>query len=181
MDREAGLALVRERVKTANLLKHMLACEAVMRALARRLGEDEERWGLAGLVHDVDYDETANDPARHAEVGARILEEAGAPADVVHAVRAHNDKVPRESAMDRALWCTDPVTGFLVACALVRKEKALAAVDVPFALKRMKEKRFAAGASREAMAGCAELDLSLEEFLGLALGAMQAISSELGL
>lgn len=181
MDREAGLALVRERVGTKNLVKHMLACEAVMRALARRLGEDEEAWGLAGLVHDVDYDETQNDPARHAEAGAQVLEAAGAPADVVHAVRAHNDKAPRQSAMDKALWCTDPATGFLVACALVRAEKKLAAVDVAFALKRMKEKRFAAGASREAMRASGELGLPLEEFLALALGAMQGVAAELGL
>jgi hypothetical protein len=101
--------------------------------------------------------------------------------EVIDAIKAHGDKAPRQSLMNKAIWSADPVTGFLVACALIRPEKKLAPVEVGFAIKRMKEKRFAAGASREQINACAELGLSLEEFMGISLLAMQEISTELGL
>jgi putative nucleotidyltransferase with HDIG domain len=182
MDREAALTLLQTHVKTRNLVKHCLACEAALGALARRLGEDEASWRLAGLLHDVDYDQTADSPEEHARVGAGMLEEAGIEGPIVHAVLAHNDKVPRESALDRALWCVDPLTGLIVAAALIRPERKLSAIDTQFVLNRMKEKSFARGASREQIRACEEeLELSLEEFVGIGLGAMQEISDELGL
>ncbi len=182
MDRATALDLLQSHVKTKNLVKHCLACEAVLGALAKRLGEDEETWRLAGLLHDVDYDQTADSPDDHARIGARMLEEAGVDSGIVHAVLAHNDKVPRESALDKALWCVDPLTGLIVAAALIRSEKKLSAIDTQFVLNRMKAKSFARGANREQIRACEqELGLDLEEFVGISLKAMQDIGDDLGL
>ena len=182
MDRDAALNLLNSNVKTKNLVKHCLACEAVLGALAKHFGEDEDTWRLAGLVHDVDYDQTADSPDEHARVGAELLEQAGLDSGIVHAVLAHADKAPRESRLDKALWCIDPLTGLIVASALIRPEKKLAAIDTQFVLNRMKEKSFARGVNREQIRACEqELDLTLEEFVGIGLKAMQDIGDDLGL
>lgn len=183
MNREAALHELKKYVPNKNLLKHMYACEAVMKRLARYFGEDEEKWGLAGLLHDIDYDETKDDPRRHSKVGAEMLEKMGLPDEIVYAVKVHNDAhgLPRNSLMDKALFATDPVTGLIVAGALIKPEKKLAAIDVPFLVNRFNEKSFARGANREQIASCSEMGLSLEEFLGMSLEAMQGISKELGL
>jgi putative nucleotidyltransferase with HDIG domain len=179
--REEAVALVREHCKNKNLFKHMLATEAVMAGLAKRLGEDAAVWALAGLVHDLDYDETADDPSRHGLVSADKLEELGFRGDIIHAVKAHNKHVPLESPMDRALYASDPVTGLIVAAALMHPSKKLAGLDVDFVLRRFKEKRFAAGADRDQIRACSELGLELEDFLGIALESMQGVSDDLGL
>jgi putative nucleotidyltransferase with HDIG domain len=182
MDHAAALTLLQSHVKTRNLVKHCLACEAVLGALARRLGEDEATWRLAGLVHDIDYDQTVNSPEAHAVIGAKLLEEAGVDSGIVHAVLAHAEKAPRESLLDKALWVVDPLTGLIVAAALIRAEKKLAAIDTQFVLNRMKEKSFARGANRDQIKACEqELGLPLEEFVGIGVRAMQEISGELGL
>jgi len=181
MTREEALALVEENLSEENLRKHVIATEAVMRSLARRLGGDEDSWGLAGLLHDIDYEETKDDPDRHAVVGAEKLRALGVAEDIVEAVLAHNDKAPRAKPIASALTCADPVTGFIVAVALVRPDKKLSSVKLKSVKKRWKEKRFAAGASREGMAVCSELGLERDEFLGVALEAMQGIAAELGL
>lgn len=182
MTRDEAMALLKSHIKTKNLIKHCLACEAVLGALAPRFGGDPEQWRLAGLLHDVDYDQTLDSPETHAVIGAEVLERAGVDAEVVHAVLAHADKAPRESALDKALWCTDPLTGLIVAAALIREEKKLAAIDAAFVLNRFKEKGFARGASREQIAACEqELGMSLEEFVAVGVAAMQEISGELGL
>jgi len=181
MTREEAVKLVEESLKEENLRRHVYAVEAVMRALARRLGESEEVWGLAGLLHDIDYEETKDDPDRHGVVGAERLRRLGVDPVIVNAVLAHNDKAPRDSAINKAILCADPVTGFIVACTLVRPDRKLASVPVKSVKKRWKEKRFAAGASRERMALSSELDLERDEFLTLALDAMTGIAGELGL
>lgn len=181
MTRDECVELVTGHCKNRNLFKHMLATEAVMRGLARKLGQDAESWALAGLVHDLDYDETADDPSRHGLVSAEKLEELGFPSDIIHAVKAHNEHAPRESAMDRALYASDPVTGLIVAAALMHPDKKLAGLDVDFVMRRFGEKRFAAGADREQIRACSELGLELEEFIGIAVAAMQGISDDLGL
>jgi putative nucleotidyltransferase with HDIG domain len=181
IDRTAAWTLLTSRLKTANIVKHALATEAAMRAVAARLGEDEALWALTGLVHDLDYEETAADPGRHGRVTAGILTAEDYPATVVDAVLAHNHHAEATTAMARALLAVDPATGFIVAAALMHPARKLGAVDVPFLEKRFREKRFAAGASREQMATCASLGISREEFLGLCLGAMQAIAGDLGL
>ncbi len=181
MTREEGLAAIKQRVRNRNLIKHMLATEAVMRGLASRFGEDEEDWGLAGLVHDIDFEETADDPERHALVSADVLGEMGVAEHIIHAVKAHGDKVECETLMDRAIVAADPVTGLVVAAALMHPSKKLAEVDVPFIMRRFGEKRFAAGADRDRIRTCEAIGLPLEEFLGVALTAMQGISKDLGL
>ena len=142
-------ALVEEKLAAENLRKHVYAVEAVMRALARRLDGDEEKWALAGLLHDIDYEETKSAPERHALLACEMLSGMGVEEDILDAVKAHADKGPRATALAKALYCADPVTGFVVACALVRPEKKLDAVKLKSVKKRWKEKRFAAGASRE--------------------------------
>jgi uncharacterized protein len=181
--RDEALALVEERIPQRNLVNHCVATELIMRALASRLGladEDVERWGLAGLLHDLDYAETADDPDRHGLITAEQLRGV-IDDEMLHAILAHANKAPRESAMDHALWCADPTTGFIVAAALVRPEKDLAGVQLKSLKKRWKEGAFAKGASREQMAGCERLGIERDEFLQLALEAMQARASEIGL
>ncbi|KAF0208891.1 MAG: HDIG domain-containing protein [Actinomycetota bacterium] len=181
--REAALALVNERIPNRNLVNHCVATEVIMEALAQRLelsDADIERWALAGLLHDLDYAETAENPDRHALITAELLGDE-VDEEMRHAILAHADKAPRESQFDRALYAADPTTGFIVAAALVRPDRSLAAVEVRSLLKRWKEKAFARGASREQMAVCEELGLTREEFLTLALAAMQARAGEIGL
>ncbi|MBI4318383.1 MAG: HDIG domain-containing protein [Chloroflexi bacterium] len=183
MRRDEALSLVQESVGNQNLVKHMLASEAVMRALARYLGEDEETWGLAGLLHDIDYEETIDDPLRHSLVGSRRLADLGLGPEIVQAVRVHNEAhgEPRISTLDKALHPGEAMTGLIIAAALVRPEKKLAAVTVDSLLKRFGEKAFARGANREVIARCAELGIELPQFLAIGLEAMQGISDDLGL
>lgn len=181
MDRERARGLMEQKLTNDNLKKHVLAVSAVMRALARRFGADELDWEVAGLLHDLDYEVTLDQPDQHGLISGEWLAELGVKPEIVQAVKAHADKAPRESRMDKALYCADPVTGFLVACALVRPEKKLAPVEVPFAMKRMKEKRFAAGADRDRIRACQELGLSVEEFMEISLSAMKEFHRELGL
>jgi putative nucleotidyltransferase with HDIG domain len=182
MDRAEAFSLVQERIPARNLVNHSVAVECIMQALAERSGQnadDVARWALAGLLHDLDYAETAEDPARHGLVSAEEL--AGKVDDeIVHAILAHAEKAPRESMMDRALYAADPTTGFIVAAALVRPDRDLHAVEVRSLLKRWKEKAFARGASREQMDTCSEIGLTREEFLALSLAAMQARAADLG-
>lgn len=179
MTREEAWKLVCEKVQNKNLQKHMLATEAVLCALARHLNEDSELWSLTGLLHDLDVEETT--PETHTLVTSKILEEKGLPAELIHAIKAHNQKVPIESKLDRALLATDSLTGLIVACALIHPTKKLNSIDTQFVLRRFGEKRFAAGARREDIQSCTELGLSLEQFIDLALNAMKQISEELGL
>lgn len=182
MTRETALKLLTTHVQNRNLIKHCLACEAVLAALARHFGEDEQTWRLAGLLHDLDYDQTADSPETHGLIGAKLLEEAGVDGAIIHAVLAHAEKVVRDSRLDKAIWVVDPLTGLIVAAALIRPEKKLALVDAQFVINRMKEKGFARGANRDQIRACeAELGLSLEEFITLGVKAMQEISGELGL
>lgn len=183
MERSEALRLVRERIPNRNLVNHCLAVEAIMGALAGRLGaaDSRRRWELAGLLHDLDYAETGEDPARHGYVTAEMLEGTVEP-EVIHAILGHADKAPRESLMDKALWVADPTTGFIVAAALVRPDKSLAGVEVRSLKKRWKEKAFAKGADRDQMGACEEeLGMSREEFLALSLKAMQERAADLGL
>lgn len=183
MDREVAISSVRARVANVNLIKHMLATEAIMKALARRLGQDEEEWGLTGLIHDIDVELTEGDPQRHSRVGADLAREIGASESVCRAVLCHNEAhgIACETLLDKALFCVDPLTGLITAGALVRPDKSLAGLTADSLLKRFKEKRFAAGASREAIASCQQIGPGLEEFVGLGLEAMKGIAGDLGL
>ena len=183
MDRSEALRLMEENIQNVNLRKHILAVEAVMRRLARHFGEDEERWGVAGLLHDIDYEQTKGDAASHSIVGAEMLEKMGVDPDIAYAVKVHNEfhGLPRNTALDKALHFSDPVTGLLVAAALINPAKKLSAIHTEFIMKRFGEKAFARGANREVIKRCSELDLDLEEFISMSLEAMQGISGQLGL
>jgi hypothetical protein len=181
ISRENAFALLKKHVRTKNLIKHCLATEAVMRALAREFNEDEEKWGIAGLLHDLDYDYTKDNPDEHGLKTLEILKEEDVPEDVLNAILAHCGKKEPETLMEKALYAVDPVTGFIVAAALIRPEKKLEVLDVDFLMRRFKEKAFARGASREQIRSCEKLGLSLERFLGISLEAMKSIASDLGL
>ena len=181
MDREEALKLVKKYVKNKNLVKHMLAVEAVMKALARRLGEDEELWGLAGLLHDVDYDMTYDKPEKHSIVAMDILKDYNLPEELLNAILAHSGKKEIETKIERAIYAADPITGLIVAAALIHPDKKLSSIDTKFVLNRFKEKSFARGANRDQIRSISELGLTLEEFVELSLKAMQSISKELGL
>jgi putative nucleotidyltransferase with HDIG domain len=181
MTRDEALDLVNENVKNRNLVKHMLAAEAVMRRLARHFGEDEELWGLSGLIHDLDYDRTVNDFPRHGLVTEKLVEGRGVPESVIAAVKGHAGHFPRATRMDHALYAADPVTGLIVAAALMHPSKKLRNVDVEFILRRFDEKRFAAGANRDQIRSCEGMGLALPDFLGLSLEGMKSIDGELGL
>lgn len=183
MQRNEALELVKKNVKNKNLIKHMLAVEAVMGKLAEHFGADVEQWKLAGLLHDIDYDVTADDPEKHSLLGAEMLAEHGLDQELVNAVRAHNEAhgLPRTTQMDKALYCCDPVTGLIVAGALIHPDKKLASITPEFVLNRFGEKSFARGAKRETILACSELGLSLDEFVTLSLEAMQEVASDIGL
>lgn len=183
MEREEAYNLVKENIKQKNLVKHCLAVEAVMRRLAEHFDKDEKKWGLTGLLHDIDYEETADSPEKHSLLGAEMLEDMGMSEDIVYAVKVHNHEhgLERKSLMDKALYASDPLTGLIVASALIHPEKSLEAVDTEFVMNRYSESSFAKGANRDVIASCEEMGLSLEEFIGLALEGMKSISDDLGL
>jgi len=171
-------------IRQPNLINHCLATEAIMRHLAQRLGEDEELWGLTGLLHDIDLEQTRDDQTQHARLGAQILEEKGFPHAGVQAVLGHNGEVlgiERKTPLDHALTCAETVTGLIVATALVYPDKKLASVKLKSITKRMKEKRFAESVSRDKIRECEKLGLELADFIQISLGAMQSISQQLGL
>jgi putative nucleotidyltransferase with HDIG domain len=181
LTRDQAYELVLRKVGPGNLLKHILAVEAGMRHLAVRFGHDPDYWGLVGLVHDLDYHETKDDPDRHAIIACEWLGEYDLPADMIDAIKAHPGHQPCRTELDWALFATDPATGFIVACALMHPEKRLDAIDEAFMLRRFEEKRFAAGASRENMRACAHLGLEVGPFLVLIQEAMLSIRDQLGL
>jgi hypothetical protein len=183
MNREQAIKLVKEKIKNENLIKHCLAVEACMRVLAEKFGEDSEKWGLAGLLHDIDYEETKNDPDKHSLVGAEMLEKLGLDKEICEAVKTHNEKhgIVPESKMAKALFSVDPLTGLIVAATLVLPNKKISELTVENILNRFKEKSFARGANREIISKCSEIGLSLEEFIKIGLEAMQKINNELGL
>jgi putative nucleotidyltransferase with HDIG domain len=181
---EEAREIFRQYVRTDTLIKHCLATEAIMRALARRLGEDETLWGATGLLHDLDFEETKEDPPSHTLKTARILGEKGANEIIIEAIKAHNAEalgIQRTHPLDFALTSAENITGLIVATALVYPDKKLASVKVSSVVKRMKEKAFAKNVRREAILECQRLGLGLEEFVEISLKAMQEMSRDLGL
>jgi putative nucleotidyltransferase with HDIG domain len=184
MMRDEAYALLCEHVKAENLRKHCLASEAILRALARRLSEDEELWGVVGLVHDLDFESTADSPGEHTKLTCDILREKGFPEEALQAIREHNAEalgIARGSKLGIALACGETITGLIVATALVYPDKKLASVKPKSIHKRMKKKDFARAVSRETIAECERIGLPLEEFVALSLEAMQGVAGALGL
>ena len=183
VNRDEVIDSIKANVDNANLIKHMLATEAIMRALARRLGEDEEEWGLTGLLHDIDVELTGGDASVHSRRGAEMARDLGASETMADAILRHNEAhgVPLETTLDRGLYCADPLTGLITAGALVMPDKKLASLKVKSVRKRFKAKGFAAGANREQIAECSELGIELDEFIEIGVAAMQGIADRLGL
>lgn len=182
--REEALNLLKQHIKNERTLAHSLASEAVLRALARRLGEDEEKWGQAGLLHDLDMEVTQSDPLQHGLEVARILTAAGLDADVVDAIMMHNEMASgkqRNCTFQHALAAGETITGLITATALVYPDKKVASVKPKSVVKRMKEKAFAASVNRETILECEKLGLNIDEFAALAIAAMSEIGEELGL
>jgi len=154
-----------------------------MKDLAFYFKEDIDKWGLAGLLHDIDCEKTAGDISKHSLVGAEILESLDIESSIIYAVKAHNDYhgIERKRKIDKALYCADPAAGLITAAALILPSKKLEDVTVDFLIRRMNEKSFAKGVNREQIKSCEQLGLSLEKFLEIALEAMKKISDELGL
>jgi putative nucleotidyltransferase with HDIG domain len=164
-----------------SLRKHMLAVEAAMRAYARRFGEDEEKWGITGLLHDMDYEKHPT-PDEHPMVGVRELESRGYPEDVIHAIKGHADylDVPRDTLMSKTLYAVDELSGFIVACALMRPE-GLENMKAKSVRKKMKQKSFAAAVNRDDIVrGAEELGVDLNEHIEFVAYALRERSDELG-
>ena len=187
-DRDSALALMHEYTASESLRKHMLSVEAAMRAYAERLGQDPERWGLAGLLHDFDYERFPNDAhsptEEHPAHGVGVLRERGYPEDVLEAImgHAHYTGVARESAMAKTLFAVDELTGLITATALVKPSRSVHDVDVRSVRKKMKDKAFARGVSREdVIQGAEELGVELDQHIEFVIEAMQSRAAELGL
>jgi len=179
--REEATSLLHSHLPQPNLRAHSLAVAVVLQELARRLRQDEELWYITGLLHDIDYAYTADEPQRHALHAMTLLQGAGLPEEALHAIRAHNDHEPRESLLDRALWAADPVTGLVTAAALMRPDRCIRAIELKSIRKKFKSRAFAAGANREQIASCESAGIGLDDFLMLAIAAMGAVESELSL
>lgn len=183
ISRDEAIALLRDHLANDNLFKHCLASEAVMRALARRLGEDPDKWGLAGLLHDLDA-ESQPDLATHTREAAEILRRLGVDEEIVEAIRMHNEVAhgeKRRTPFQHALAAGETITGLIIATALVYPDRKLASVKVKSVRKRLKEKAFAAGADRTIIGEYEQLGLDADDFCRICLEAMQGIADELGL
>jgi putative nucleotidyltransferase with HDIG domain len=188
MNRDDALALMREYTESDALRKHMYAVEAAMQAYARHYGEDEDSWGLVGLLHDFDYERYPNPEHKsdeeHPSFGVRLLRERGLPEPLLDAILGHASYtgVPRTSLLARTLFAVDELCGFLVACALVRPSKSLQDLEVKSVKKKLKDKAFARGVNRdEVRQGADELGVPLDEHVQFVLEALRPVERELGL
>ncbi len=184
MERNEALSLIRSYVKNENSIKHMLATETIMTALAIKFSEDEKKWGLAGLLHDLDMEivDCVNEPEKHGIETVKILKARGIDNSILEAIKAHNyatDKVP-ETLMEKSIYCTDPLTGLIAASVLVLPSRKISDLTASSVLKRFKEKAFARGANREIIMTCSEIGLDLEDFIEIGFNAMKNIHEELG-
>jgi putative nucleotidyltransferase with HDIG domain len=183
LSRDAALEIVKKNVTRKNILYHTLAVEAIMRSMARHFGEDAEKWGLVGLLHDIDYERTEATPEKHSLLTEEILR-GTLPEELIKAIKAHNFKytgVTPQTRMERALIAADAISGLLVACALVMPSKKLADVRVETVSKKFKDRDFARGAERERILVCEEIALPREKFFEIALNGLRDIASQIGL
>ena len=186
--RDDTLALMHEYTQSDSLRKHMLAVEGAMRAYARKFGEDEDRWGITGLIHDFDYERYPNNAhsptEEHPSEGVRILRARGYPEDILQAILGHAQycNVARESRMAKTLFAVDELTGLVTATALVRPTKSVHEVDARSVRKKMKDKAFARGVNRDdVVTGATELGVDLDEHISFVIAAMQSRAADLGL
>jgi putative nucleotidyltransferase with HDIG domain len=181
MTRDEAWAILTEHTSGESLRKHALAVEAAMRHFARKAGEDEDTWAITGILHDFDYEK---DPSQHPQRGKPILEQAGVPGHIVHAIQTHGDHlgIPRVTAMEKTLYAVDELTGFIAAVALVRPSKRVEDVDAAAVRKKMKDKAFARAVSRESLLrGATDLGVEFEDLVSEVVIAMTREASALGL
>ncbi|MBC7195244.1 MAG: HDIG domain-containing protein [Caldisericia bacterium] len=184
MKREEAISLIKEKLQDNNLVNHSIAVGAIMKGVAKFLGEDEERWELCGILHDIDYSETKDDPFKHSLIGGDYLKTLGFDDEFVNAVKSHNERhnIPRDTLLAKALFAADPLSGLIVATALVMPDKKLESVKTSSVMKKFKTKEFARGADREQIKTCeTELNIPLEKFIEISLESMKEIASEIGL
>ena len=183
MDRATANQVVEEHVASDSLRRHLFAVETCMRAYARKEGEDEETWGIAGLVHDFDW-EVCPTPESHPTFGADILRARGFPEEIVRAVLSHGNHtgIPRETLMEKALFACDELSGFVTAVALVRPTKSLSDTKISSVKRKMKDKAFAKSVSRDDMRqGAAELGVELDDLIAFVIDALKPAAPQLGL
>jgi putative nucleotidyltransferase with HDIG domain len=181
--RDEALNLVKKHVTKRNVIYHMLAVEAIMRSMAKHFGENEDEWGLIGILHDVDYEKTEAAPEKHTLLAEQILK-GMVPDELVKAIKTHNAKhtgILPETRMEKALIASDAISGLLVACALVMPSKKLSDVKVETVAKKFKDKDFARGAERDRILVCEDIGIPREKFFEVALDGLRAIASEIGL
>ncbi len=184
MTREETINILKKKLFNKNLLKHSLAVAAIMKDLAEYFNEDQQEWEFAGLLHDIDYEETKNDPKKHSIIGAEYLKSLGFKDSFCCAIEAHNEAhgIIPQSLIAKALFVSDPISGLVVASTLVLPSKKISDLSLENVLNRFKEKSFAKGANREIIKQCQDLlGLTLEEFGEIALGAMKKIEKDLEL
>ena len=185
MKREEALNLLKKYIKNENMIKHCLASEAVLKALARELGEDEEKWAEAGLLHDIDVEITNADLNYHTKESVRLLHDAGVSEEIIEAIRLHNETAhpgeKRSTKFHFALAAGETITGLITAVTLVYPDRKLSSVKVSSIVKRMKEKAFARSVNRDTIMECERFGFDINRFADIALKAMQSIAQELGL
>jgi putative nucleotidyltransferase with HDIG domain len=184
LDREKALTLLHHHVKNERMIAHSLSSEAVMRAMARRLNKDEEKWGLTGLLHDLDVEFTHGDAKTHGIVAAGWLLEMGIDSDVADAIKMHNEAatgMERSTEFQFALAAGETITGLITATAMVYPDRKVASVKPKSVVKRMKEKAFAASVKRENIMECEKIGIPLNEFAELSVKAMAEIGDQIGL
>ena len=184
ISRDKALERLRQHVTNEKTIVHCLASEAVMRALARRLGEDEDRWGLTGLLHDIDVEVTGADPKVHALKAEELIEDFGFDEEMIEAIRLHNDEAtgrPRTTTLQHALAAGETITGLIYATTLVYPDKKIESVKYKSVKKRMKEKAFAASVNRDHIMECEKIEIPLDEFIQISVDAMRGVSEDIGL
>jgi len=183
INREEAINLLKEYTKSENLIKHSLAVEAGMKAYARKFNQDEEKWSIAGLLHDMDWEQNP-EPEKHTLLTEQILREKGYPEEIITAIKAHSDLhgIERKTLLDKALYAVDELTGLIIAVALVRPTKSIYDVELKSVKKKWKDKFFAKGVDREVIEkGAKELGIDLDEHIMIVLEAMKSIAKELEL
>jgi uncharacterized protein len=184
MTREQALDLLKQNIQNQNLIRHGIAVEAIMRGLARKFSQNEEEWGLVGLLHDLDWEKTKDTPGKHSEVAKEILEKTDLRSDLIHAIYVHNfmHEIKPETLLEKTLYCVEELSGLITAAALVQPDKKLASVTAESVLKKFKSKSFAAGVNREIILLSHEyIGLNLTELIEIALQSMKEKSQDIGL
>lgn len=184
MNRDSALSLLNEYVKNEKMIQHCLASEVVMRALAIRLNQDVEKWGLAGLLHDLDVEITNADSYIHGKKSVEILSELNVDKDIIDSIMMHNEVsagIPRTTQFQHALAAGETITGLIFATTYVYPDKKIASIKTSSVVKRMKERNFAATVKRENILECEKIGIPINEFAEIAINAMRQISDQLGL